>query len=79
MEAEAVEATRPKLATAARPLTFGLIREALGGADVEEVMEARTLRIDWMRLSSLEALDAVSGSEGRTLPPARPRVASVGG
>jgi hypothetical protein len=45
---------------APKPLTFGLIRLSLGGASVDDVMTTHTLRVDWMNLSSLEALESVS-------------------
>ncbi|KAA0171090.1 hypothetical protein FNF28_01095 [Cafeteria roenbergensis] len=46
-------------AGAPKPLTFAVIRDALGGAEADELLSARTLRLDWRGLTTLDALDAL--------------------
>lgn len=50
-------------AKAPKPLSFAIIRDALGGAEADELLSARTLRLDWRGLTALDALDALPQSE----------------
>ncbi|KAA0167263.1 hypothetical protein FNF27_07346 [Cafeteria roenbergensis] len=52
-------ASAARQAGAPKPLTFAVIRDALGGAEADELLSARTLRLDWRGLTTLDALDAL--------------------